>query len=86
MSQNRKARQRTQRRENRQIKAVLTAQAYDYGNTALPIFKNVNLDNSFRDYAIRETKREIREHEIDDYRKKVLEKAIHLSIKKVKKP
>lgn len=80
MSKNQRLRQRSQRREKRQIKAVLLSQSQGYDNCT-PISRNINLPSSFGDYAIRETQRDIRKNLIEESRLPILEKAMELNKK-----
>jgi hypothetical protein len=77
MSQKRRAQQRAQRKEKRQIHAQLLSQSRNNKN-GTPLSRNINLPNSFSNYAIRETKRDIRENSINDSRIPILERAMQL--------
>lgn len=74
----RRLRQRAQRRERRQTKAALIAQSQNFTNDK-SVPKNINLTASFKEYAIRETRRDIREQAIDTNRIPVLERALKLA-------
>ncbi len=77
-TKNQRLRQRAQRRERRQTKAALIAQSQNFTNDkSMP--KNINLTASFKEYAIRETRRDIREQAIDTNRIPVLERALKLA-------
>lgn len=78
MSKNQRLRQRSQRCEKRQIKAILLTQSQGYENCT-PISININLPSSFENYAIHETQRDIRKNLIEESRLPILEKAMELN-------
>lgn len=77
-SKTRRLRQREQRRERRQTQAALMAQSHNFTNDN-PVPTNISLSASFKEYAIRETRRDIREQAIDTNRIPVLERALKLA-------
>ena len=77
-TKNQRLRQRAQRRERRQTKAALIAQSQNFTNDK-SVPKNINLTASFKEYAIRETQRNIREQAVESERIPALERALKLA-------
>lgn len=78
--QNRKQRQREKRREKRRLEGQLKTQARSVVNNT-PISVCKELDKSFLNYAVNETRRELRNGDIEPEREALLKKAIDLSRK-----